>query len=215
LADACDLFRNLLNFWLCSENGMRVVGATGDGREVLKLVQTHKADLLIMDPLLPGRSGFEIAAELQEKQPFTRILAVYQEGNPYLVEKMRTSGFHGCLCKNSNALENFRQAVCGIMNGGAYFCEETCRVQNTLYNDARSFARILSNREQDILRLIGQGLDNNEIGHRLTLSPATVQTHRRNLFRKLGIHDTPSLMRYALEQGFWHPYFGTRAASGM
>jgi len=97
------------------------------------------------------------------------------------------------------------RAVEGVMSGNTYLCAATCRIQNEIYNSASSFVQHLSQREQEILSLVGSGMDNEEIGAALGLSPATVQPHRRNLFRKLEIHDTPSLMRFAIDQGFWIP----------
>ncbi len=207
IADAHDLFRSLLKFWIESEPSIGLAAETGSGLEVHQLIKEHKADLLLMDPLIPERSGFDIARELSEDMPGLRMIAIYPEGKPYLVDQIQRSGFHGSVCKNSNTISTLKEAIENVQGGNAYFCAQTCRIQNILYNSNHSFAKLLSLREQQILAYIGAGMDNEDIGTQLKLSPATVQTHRRNLFRKLGIHDTPSLMRYAIEQGFWTPGF--------
>ena len=181
---------------------MHLVGETATGKNVIELITKHSADLLIIDPVLPELSGVEIAKKLHEERPWLRMIALYQSGKPYLVDAMQKVGFNGCICKKSNSIGSFKLAVDSIMAGNAYYCAETCRVQNSIYNDASSFVMLLSAREREILSFVGKGHDNIEIGTKLKLSPATVQTHRRNLFRKLGIHDTPALMRYAIEQGF-------------
>ena len=205
IADAQDIFRSLLRFWINSESGIQLVADTNDGLDVVRLVSENKANLLIMDPILPKMSGFSIAREISERMPDVRMIAAYHSRKPFLVDKLQRSGFHACICKRTNVIANLKLAMESVMDGNAYYCAETCRIQNALYNNASSFVRLLSSREQEVLCLIGAGMDNDEIGCRFKLSPATVQTHRRNLFRKLGIHDTPSLMRYALEQGFWNP----------
>ena len=202
IADSHTLFRSLFAYWLASEHGVRLVGQVSSGEQVIDTVAVQKADLLIIDPLMPVLSGFAIARQLMEDMPTLRIIAVYQSNKPYFVDRLQRTGFHGCVCKRENTLANLRQAIESVMDGNAYYCAETCRVQNQLYNDPNSFVRTLSEREQEVLSMIGEGMDNDVIGARLGLSPATVQTHRRNLFKKLNIHDTPALMRYAFEQGF-------------
>jgi len=202
IADPHTLFRSLLANWLASEHGTRLVGQVSSGELVIETVATQKADLLIMDPMMPVISGFALARQLMEDIPSLRLIAVYQSNKPFFVDRLQRTGFHGCVCKRDNTLATLRQAIESVMDGNAYFCAETCKIQNLLYNDPNSFARLLSEREQEILSMIGEGMDNDEIGSKLSLSPATVQTHRRNLFKKLNIHDTPALMRYAFEQGF-------------
>jgi DNA-binding NarL/FixJ family response regulator len=202
IADPHTLFRSLLSHWIGTERGIRLVGQASSGEKVIELVASQNAELLIMDPMMPVISGFALARQLMEDRPALRIIAVYQSNKPFFVDRLQKTGFHGCICKRGNTLANLRQAIDSVMDGNAYYCAETCRVQNALYNDPHSFARLLSDREQEILALIGDGLDNDDIGSRLGLSPATVQTHRRNLFKKLDIHDTPALMRYAYDQGF-------------
>jgi DNA-binding NarL/FixJ family response regulator len=185
-----------------TENRMKLMGETNDGNCVVELVTKCNADILIVDPVMPNASGLTIARQLRETMPHVRLVAVYNANKPYVVDRLQKAGFHGCVSKKSNTLTNLRTALESVMEGNAYFCAETCRIQNTIYNSATSFSRLLSIREQEILREIGYGKDNEEIAIALKLSPATVQTHRRNLFRKLGIHDTPALMRYAIDQGF-------------
>jgi DNA-binding NarL/FixJ family response regulator len=202
IADPNDLFRCLLRNWLKSEKGIQVVGETDDGNEVVELVARSKADILVMDPAMPHLSGLTIARQIHATMPQVRLVALYDSNKPYVVDHVQKAGFQGCLCKKTSSPDNLRVALNSVMDGNAYFCAETCRVQNAIHNSTHSFSRLLSLREQDILRQIGYGKDNEEIAAILNLSPSTVQTHRRNLFRKLGIHDTPALMSYAFEQGF-------------
>ncbi len=182
-----------------------VVLETGSGVDAYQYVQRNQAELLIVEPLLPDMSGFALAHVLRRDFPDMRQLALYERNEPFLVDRMRRAGFHACIYKPSCEPQDLRRAIEALTLGRGFFCTETCRIQNWLYNDSASFTRLLSTREQQVLSLIGAGMSNGEIGVRLELSPATVQTHRRNLFRKLNLHDTPSLIRYAITQGFWHP----------
>jgi DNA-binding NarL/FixJ family response regulator len=207
LADSCDMFRSLIRAWFNLDGKVQLVADTSSIESLPELLVSHDAELVIMDPVTfktPG-GACEIARRIGDEHPSVRLVALYSNCRPFVVDRMQRAGFHACICKQANSLATLRQAIESVSDGNAYFCAQTCRIQNAIYNDPGSFARILSGREQEILCFVGEGLDNEEIGKRLKLSPATVQTHRRNLFRKLGIHDTPSLMRYALEQGFWQP----------
>lgn len=205
IADAQELFRKLLSRWIEARGGWTLLYETGSGVAAYQQVTRLRPDLILVDPLLPDMSGFALAQMLRRDFPELRQVALYDRREPFLVDRMRKAGFNGSVYKPYCTLQQLDEALCTVMGGSGYYCEETCRVQNALYNDGTSFARLLSAREQQVLSLIGAGMSNLEIGQRLGLSPATVQTHRRNLFRKLGFHDTPSLMRYAILQGFWHP----------
>ena len=202
IADNDELMCSLLEYWAHTETSAEIVGGVSSGNDVVDLVKENGADLLVIDPMISGKPGFGIVRELRREKPETRMIALYGFDKPFLVDMMRKVGFHGCVSKRSNSLAKLRQAVISVMGGNAYYCAETCRILNSLYTDPASYAQLLSLREQEVLCFIAEGLDNEKIGEKLKLSPATVQTHRRNLFRKLEIHDTPSLMRYAIQQGF-------------
>jgi len=209
IADNDELTRSLLDYWVNAEARAEIVGKASTGDEIVDLFARTKADLLLVDPSISGRSSFSIVRELRRTRPEARLMALYGFDKPFLVDMLRKVGFHGCVSKRTNTIEKLRLAVLSVMDGNAYFCAETCRILNTLYSDTSSFVHILSLREQEVLCLIADGWDNERIGARFKLSPATVQTHRRNLFRKLGIHDTPSLMCYARAQGFDPSCIGT------
>lgn len=213
LADPCELFRSLFRTWLHNDNKIRIAGDTGDGARVLELLSSTGADLLLMDPALPKVNGLELAHRIHETMPQVRMLALYSENRPFVVDRIQKAGFHGCVCKKTNSITNLKTAMESVMEGNAYFCAETCRIQNLIYSNSTSFSRLLSLREQEILCQISYGMDNDAIATALKLSPSTVQTHRRNLFRKLGIHDTPALMHYAIKQGFC--LLGTETCSGF
>jgi len=202
IADHDELTRSLLKYWAGEETRAEIVGETSTGDDVVELLVKCKADLLLIDPSIPGKSSFSIVRELLGERPEARLMALYGSDKPFLVDMMRKVGFHGCVSKKSNTISKLLQAVLSVMDGNAYYCAETCRILNTLYADNASFVHVLSLREQEVLCLIADGWGNERIGSKFKLSPATVQTHRRNLFRKLGIHDTPSLMCYAREKGF-------------
>jgi DNA-binding NarL/FixJ family response regulator len=202
IADRDELTRSLLEYWISAETSAEIVGETSTGDDVVDIALENRADLLVIDPLITGKSGFLAVKELRHAKPDIRMLALYAFDKPFLVDMLRKVGFHGCVSKTGNNIPKLRQAVLSVMDGNAYYCAETCRILNKLYSDPKSFVHLLSLREQEVLCLVADGWDNEKIGERFKLSPATVQTHRRNLFKKLEIHDTPSLMCYAINQGF-------------
>jgi DNA-binding NarL/FixJ family response regulator len=202
IADQEELMRSLLEYWVKAETAAEIVGEASNGDDVVDIFVKNKADILVIDPLLPGKSSFAAVRELRRLRPEARMVALYGFDKPFLVDTMRKVGFHGCVSRKSCSIAKLHQAVTSVMDGNAYYCSETCRILNVLYADPASFVHILSLREEEVLCLIADGWSNERIGAKFKLSPATVQTHRRNLFRKLGIHDTPTLMCYARAKGF-------------
>src|SRR5204863_8849652 len=99
-------------------------------------------------------------------------------------------------------IEVVREAIAAVAAGGTFFSPVVGRAKARLRNDPNAFTKLLSPREQDILRLLGEGLSNEKVAERVGVSTQTIHSHRRNIMVKLGIHSTPELIRYAMEKGF-------------
>lgn len=205
IADNDLFFRSLLSHYLGNIFNLRACGEASDGHEALHVASSIRPELVIINPLISSVSGIEVKGRIAKEAPSTRFIALYEAHEPFFIHQLQNAGFHACISRRSTAPDALKDAIKAVMRGDSYYCDFTNEVRERLSNDARSFVRLLSAREQQILSMIGGGMGNSQIGSELGLSPATVQTHRRNLFKKLGFHDTPSLMRYAIEQGFWSP----------
>ncbi len=99
-------------------------------------------------------------------------------------------------------MEALVSAIDTVMQGGCYFGHTVQQLRRQMGHNSENFSRILTDKEQEVLELLGQGLTNEEAAPMLALSPETVQTHRRNIMRKLGLHNAMQLQSYALKRGF-------------
>lgn len=184
------------------------VTATGrTGEDALELVRKHRPQLLILDILIPAISGIQVASTIGSELPRTRILAISSETDSKTVYQVQKLGVAGFIDKNEATVEVFRDALAAMATGKRYFSESHKRVLQELRSDPQAFQKILSRREQEVLTLIGGGLSDTEIGRHLGLSEKSIHSHRRNLFRKLDVHSTPELIRFAHDSGFWKAAF--------
>lgn len=197
------LFQEFLVNLLRDRLGHEVVGVAQDGKTALELVRTQRPDLLVLDILIPQLSGIRVAKVVQEEQCAKRILAISSETDLKTVHQIHQLRLSGFVDKNEATLEVLMEAIETIRQGNRYFSPSLQLTVQKLRADPHAFQKILTRREQEILTLIGGGLSDAEIGQRLGLSPTSIQSHRSNLFRKLDVHSTPELIRFAQESGFY------------
>lgn len=184
-----------------------VVGTAADGEEALTVIRRELPDLVILDILIPKLSGILVARTIQEERPSTRILAISSESDIKTVHQVHQLNLAGFIDKNEASVEVLMAAIRAIEERKRYFSDSVKITVQKLRADPQSFQKILTRREQEILTFIGGGLSDGEIGQKLGLSDSSVQSHRRNLFRKLDVHSTPELIRFAQESGFWKASF--------
>lgn len=182
--------------------GHTVAGETDSGKKAVELILATKPDAVVLDLSLPDMDGFNVVDRVLKAIPSVRILVVSSHCDDYTLFRVEKSGVHGFLDKNSNTLETLGEALKSIEEGRIYFSAAFLAAKTARRTDPRSFTKVLSEWERAILSLIGQGLSDEEIGERLSLSHRTVQTHRSNILRKLDIKGTPKLIAFAIEHGF-------------
>ena len=188
------------------EFGYKVVGIADDGVAALQLCREKKPHLVLLDICIPQTSGLIVAEIIRSEFPFIKILAISSENDPVTVHRAFKIGLHGYLDKSTQTLETLTEAIRKVSEGGTYYSESVLKVRDELLHEPLAFQKILSTREQEVLALIGGCYSDQEIGNLIGLSPSTVQTHRKNIMGKVGVHSTPELIRYALEKGFWKPH---------
>lgn len=200
------LFQQLLTHVVTLEFGYKVVGVADDGLNALKICREKKPNLLLLDICIPQTSGLVVAEIIRSEFPHIKILAVSSENDPVTIHRSFKIGIHGYLDKSTQTMETLTEAIQKVSMGGTYFSPSIMRVRDQLLNEPLAFQKILSPREQEIIALIGGCYSDQEIGNLVGLSPSTVQTHRKNIMGKVGVHSTPELIRYALDKGFWKPH---------
>ncbi|MEQ9824305.1 MAG: response regulator transcription factor [Puniceicoccaceae bacterium] len=200
------LFQELLTHVVTSVFGYKVVGVAGDGIHALRLCRESNPGLVLLDICIPQTSGLVVAEILKAENPEVKILAVSSESDPVTIHRAFKIGFQGFLDKSTQTLETLTEAIHKVSTGGTYFSSSILKIRDRLLEEPMSFQKILSPREQEVLALIGGCYSDQEIGNLVGLSPSTVQTHRKNIMGKIGVHSTPELIRYALDNGFWKPH---------
>ncbi len=193
--------RSLLN----AETDFDVVGETADGLKTLELVNELKPDILVLDLMMPGINGLEVARQLSKQTPKTKIIVLSMYDDEGFVLEALSNGVSGYVLKDegSNALI---QAIREVNHGHRYLSptlsdraievyEQMTRAQTTDKYET------LTTREREVFHLTAEGLTNHEIAERLGISVRTAETHRSNLMHKLDIHNQADLTRYAIRRG--------------
>jgi len=196
------MFRSALSIMVESKARATVIGAFGSGAAFFEALPTlGKISLVLLDIQLPGDDGITIAGRLSELLPETKVILLSSVKEDYLLHKALQSGADGYVHKD-DSMEALIGAIDTVMQGGCYFGHTVQQLRRQMGHNPESFSKILTDKEQEVLELLGQGLSNEEAAPMLALSPETVQTHRRNIMRKLGLHSAMQLQSYALKRGF-------------
>ena len=206
LADDHDLFCAGLAALLDKERDMKVVGQARDGREVLEKAREIHPDLIIMDINMPEFAGVEAAAQISEKCPEVKLLALSIHEDKYHLRKVLREGAVGYLPKRA-AVSELMQAIRTVASGGIYIHPSLAKELVSLLNDNSSHARNnglhkdLSEREKDVLRLLALGYSNKEIAARLKVGIKSVDTYKTRFMEKLDLKNRVEVVRYAKLQG--------------
>jgi two-component system response regulator NreC len=204
LADDHVLVRQGLKV-LVEQAGMVVMGEASDGQEALRLAHTHSPDVAILDIAMPHLNGLETARRLRETLPQLKsILLTLHTDEAYVLEALH-AGAVGYVLK-TQAAADLVEAIHTAVHGGIYVSPwVTHAVVQAYLSGAPLPPDPLTSREREILQRIAEGQTTKEIAVHLGLSVKTVESHRINLMRKLDIHETATLVRYAIRRGLTTP----------
>lgn len=178
------------------------VEQAADGAKALERCQAMSPDLIILDLELPDGDGLDLLPKLRALAPGAKVIVLSSHTDDVTVHRVMQKHIEGFVDKNSQPLEMLREAVQMVMDGRRYMSPAVREVWSRLRDEPEAFSKILSDREQEILGLVGRGLTNSEIAEILGLRAVTVQNHRCNIMARLGIHSTSHLIRYANDKGF-------------
>lgn len=180
-----------------NENDMEVVGEANDGEELIKLVDLKKPDVIITDIRMPKCDGITATRIIKKKHPSIEIVAFSMFDQAEAVKQMQEAGASGYIMKNSS-LTKLIEAIRTVANHKTFFDNDIVADKSSGNNDTI----MLSKREKEILRLIGEGKTSNEISDMLFIGKTTVDTHRKNILKKLNIHGKSDLVRFAVERKY-------------
>jgi two-component system, NarL family, response regulator NreC len=206
VVDDHTLVRSGLRLLLEAEDDLHVDDEAGDAEQAIRLARLHKPDVILLDVVMPGRSGLEAAADLLEAAPEAKILVLSMQDDPSYVRQAFGVGATGYLLKEA-ADDELVQAVREVASGGRYVHPALGARLAAAEAEAkaRADADPLSEREREVLRLLALGHTNQEIAKLLYISVRTAETHRAHVMQKLRLATRAELVRHALHQGLLEP----------
>ena len=198
------LLRTGLRALLTQDPDFEVVGEAENGREGLRAAAALRPDVVLLDISMPGMNGIEAIGEIRRRSPDTRIIVLtIHKTDEYIDESLR-AGANGYVLKDATQ-EELRTAIRTVMAGKTFLSPDvSARVVTRYLGGRQESARTpntLTQRERQVLKLVAEGHNNRFIGEFLSLSVKTVEKHRSNLMRKLGLHNVATLTLFAVENG--------------
>ena len=206
LADDHVTVRHGLKLLIDSQPDMEVVAEASDGATAVQRALDVKPDVVVMDISMPGMNGLMATRSLKQQQPDAVIITLTRHGDDAYLQELLRAGVSGYVLKQSAPAE-LLQAIRASAAGGQYLDSAlTARVTaGFLAREGKKVSKAaaaLSDRESEVLRLIASGYSNKEIAARLDLSVKTVEAHKANAMRKLGLKGRIDIVKYAVLQGW-------------
>ncbi len=197
IADDHQLFRNGIVSILHKDDAFEVVGDVADGGELLQLLEKKNVDVVLVDLSMPGVSGHDVLVQAKQLYPRTRfiVLTMHDEGQ-YVVKSVR-NGAHGYLLKNVDENE-LKTAIKEVFTGRKYFNRHITELMiNNMGVIENASENELTPRELEVLKLVSEGRITKEIAQQLSVSTRTIETHRVNMMKKLGVQNSAELIKKA------------------
>jgi two-component system, NarL family, response regulator NreC len=206
LGDDHTLVRQGLRKILEEQGQWEVVAEAGDGREAVRQVLALRPDVVLLDIGMPLLNGIESTRQIVRRHPQIRVLILSMHADePYIIKALQ-AGAKGYLLKDSADTDLIR-GVADVAAGKSFFSPAVAKVMLDDYVRHLADKGIsdrydaLSEREREIFQLIAEGHSNKDIAEVLSISPATVETHRAHIFQKLDLHNTAEVVLYAVRRG--------------
>jgi len=206
MADDHTMFREGLRKILEQRGDIEVVGEVGDGIELLILLQESTPDMVLMDISMPKLGGIEATREIKANNSSVKIVVLSMHNNREYLAQTIAAGADGYLLKSAAGRELFA-AIDTVINGKCYISPAISESgPDNFINICRSSGQpcpnTLTAREREVIKLIADGKRSRDIAALLYISPRTVEKHRSNIMKKLGINNIPALVRYAIQRGY-------------
>ena len=211
LTDDHKLVRDGIKALLKDEEGLKIVGEASDGEQLLELLTSTPADVVVLDLNMPGKNGLELIGYIKEGYPDVKVLVLSMLNYEYHVHQAMEAGAAGYLLKDSGK-DELILAINLVAKGTPYICSNVTLdllrkhfdgVHVVEHPEATTLKHTadLTKRELQILHLIAEGLTNADIAEKLFTSKRTIETHRQNLLEKTKTKNTATLIKYALQNG--------------
>jgi two-component system, NarL family, response regulator NreC len=206
LADDHGIVRRGLRSLLEGEPGVEVVGEAANGREALKLLETTKPEMAILDVAMPMLNGIEVTAQAMKAFPDLRVIILSMYADEGYIVRALTAGARAYLLKEATE-DDLLPAVRAVALGRSFFSPAISTilladyVRHLKQRGLEDSYDVLSDREKEVLQLLAEGKSNKEAAAVLHISLSTVETHRLKLMQKLDLHNTAEIVLYAVRKG--------------
>ncbi len=201
IADDHSMVREGLKQLLELDSNLKVVAETSNGIETLEKAEEYEPDVILLDINMPNKNGLEVLNELKRKKCKSKILMLTIHNEVEYLIKSVEAGCNGYVLKDSNS-EVLKDAVYAVYSGEKYIQSDLISVLNeglSSINDDRSKLKLLTKREEEVLKLIAEGLFNKEIAAKLEISERTVKNHVSNIFKKIDVSDRTQAAVFAIK----------------
>ncbi len=199
------LFRDVLRKTCAKDLGHEVVGEAGTGREALEVIPEVIPDLMLLDIHLPDMDGLDVLRQLRRRRALLKALLISSYFDEYTLCRVERAAVQGFIDKSTNTVAELAMAIRAIEDGSTYFPSLFTEARQAHTRDPFAFDKILTDREQTVLSLIGEPMSDAEIALQLDLSPETIEKHRFNIMRKLGLRSRAESARFARRCGLTRP----------
>ena len=205
LADDHTLFREGMRSLLDKEPDIEVVGQAETGRESVKLAREVKPDIIVMDITMPDLNGIEATHRIKKTMPEAKVLCLSMHSDRRYVLDMLRAGVSGYILKNS-AFKELSKAIRVVASNQVYLSPQIAHivVDESIAQQSKtkpSVRSTLTSKEIEVLQLIAEGKNTKQIARHLHKSTKTIETHRRNIMRKLNLKSVAELTKYAISEG--------------
>ena len=205
LADDHKLVRQALRWFLESEDGFELVGEADDGRQALEEVAKLHPDILLLDIMMPGLNGLEVTRRVCQEFPETKVLVLSMHPDKAYVVRALQNGASGYVVKQAD-VSDLINGVRTVSQGNRYLSPRISQLdieelERELARGSFDAYETLSTREREVFQLVAEGLTSPAAAAKLFISARTIETHRANISRKLGVRNQTELVRFAIERG--------------
>jgi DNA-binding NarL/FixJ family response regulator len=206
IADDHQLIIDGITAMLHTASDWEIIGTANDGQAALKNILLLKPDVVLLDLDMPLQNGLQVAEQVLKQTPEQKIVILTLHYEKPIVQKLIKLGVRGYLLKNTSR-DEFLEGLNMVRQGHRFYSSQLLESMldvSTVAIQKESNVKLLSllnEREQQILKLIAEGISSKEIGDKLHLSPATVETYRKTLLKKLNARNAADLIRLAIQEG--------------
>lgn len=208
IAEDHHLVRQGLRALLEAQSNLQIVGEAENGAQAIRLAEQYSPDVMIVDLMMPGLNGLEVARSVRQRASQIKVIILSMHDNEAYVAEALSTGAAGYVLKQSSAAD-LVEAIQTVMAGRRYLSpmlsERALEAYTQYIQQVKDTSQdpydMLTPREREVLHLAAEGYTNAEIAQRLLISPRTVEVHRANMMRKLGLRNQTDLIRFAMQRG--------------